>query len=823
MSKTLVFHLGPVQGFIASARRTRDYWAGSFLLSWLTAQAMKGLLDHHEKARIVKPAVTVTPRAGTAVKPGLPISDPIFAAVVGDKSDAVRRPPFLGSLGNRFTAEVPERLSEEDVKNHCVGPLLSAWHRLATETRVALFPEWSDPQFAWDTNASRIWQSQIGNEKDQGFWDIYWLLLPWKADGPDVKNEDWLGLRKSSRLPSDMRRFSFPDLISGPSTEPVSLPTGNFCTMMPGFLELSGEIRSSPGGARRQDEFWEDLRHRVTELRYGRLGRRKGAEAMWETLDLRPGERLCAPALVKRLFPILDLIAGKGTLESIIGWKPERLDVVAKWRPRDASWWEELINRRIYDGNVSLQEVRQAWAKQSLSHWPSVSYMASAHWIASVQRRASFETQRAFAKAILDASVPLALAEDSLDLACTRDESGSGVLCAIDGALYYPPRLKRLIAECEKLKGVAASDNDKASLTARKTALERAEVQRKELTTQADCGLPGNYYALLRMDGDKAGELLDKDSNQERAVALLQFAEEIRGAREDASPRGLIGEHNGVVLFAGGDDLLAVLPIEDALPAAMAVREAYEKSVSAAAKPDRATISAAITLAHRQAPLRAVLEANREQLEGVAKTACKRNSLVLGLSLQGGVDFDWGLSWDRSLAGQSLLARLSELLGSSALRPIFAGNPFYHRIRESLAAFFVDNEGLVHSQLVKNAVELSREGQSPEGPYLSEADLAAARDTLAFLLIAAAGEEAETQGLTRAQAVETAETLIALSRVLPPEATAAPTRSPLLSLAPIKMLRVVARNWRKLENEDAARGEAELRAIAPSDRTGGSA
>ncbi|MBA5248658.1 MAG: hypothetical protein FE834_03865, partial [Gammaproteobacteria bacterium] len=29
---TLHFSLGPVQGFIGQARRTRDLWAGSFLL-----------------------------------------------------------------------------------------------------------------------------------------------------------------------------------------------------------------------------------------------------------------------------------------------------------------------------------------------------------------------------------------------------------------------------------------------------------------------------------------------------------------------------------------------------------------------------------------------------------------------------------------------------------------------------------------------------------------------------------------------------------------------------------------------------------------------
>ena len=34
------FTLGPVQGFVAQARRTRDFWAGSFLLSWLAGVAI---------------------------------------------------------------------------------------------------------------------------------------------------------------------------------------------------------------------------------------------------------------------------------------------------------------------------------------------------------------------------------------------------------------------------------------------------------------------------------------------------------------------------------------------------------------------------------------------------------------------------------------------------------------------------------------------------------------------------------------------------------------------------------------------------------------
>ena len=37
------FTLSPVQSFVAQARRTRDFWAGSFILSYLSAVAMKAV------------------------------------------------------------------------------------------------------------------------------------------------------------------------------------------------------------------------------------------------------------------------------------------------------------------------------------------------------------------------------------------------------------------------------------------------------------------------------------------------------------------------------------------------------------------------------------------------------------------------------------------------------------------------------------------------------------------------------------------------------------------------------------------------------------
>ncbi|RMD79030.1 MAG: type III-B CRISPR-associated protein Cas10/Cmr2, partial [Lentisphaerae bacterium] len=53
----LVFQLGPVQDFIASARSTRDMWSGSYLLSWLTAHAIKAITDVLGPDHILFPAI----------------------------------------------------------------------------------------------------------------------------------------------------------------------------------------------------------------------------------------------------------------------------------------------------------------------------------------------------------------------------------------------------------------------------------------------------------------------------------------------------------------------------------------------------------------------------------------------------------------------------------------------------------------------------------------------------------------------------------------------------------------------------------------------
>lgn len=48
MSHLIIVHIGPVQDFIATARRSRDLWFGSWLLSELSKAAARSIVDQED-------------------------------------------------------------------------------------------------------------------------------------------------------------------------------------------------------------------------------------------------------------------------------------------------------------------------------------------------------------------------------------------------------------------------------------------------------------------------------------------------------------------------------------------------------------------------------------------------------------------------------------------------------------------------------------------------------------------------------------------------------------------------------------------------------
>lgn len=202
------FTLGPVQGFVAQARRTRDFWAGSFLLSYLTGHAMLAVLNN-EGGEIVFPVVQDSR--------GSSIIDPLLEAIAALQAGKSCKFPAVGSIPNRFLARVPDDFQGE----FCVDAVDEAWQTIAGK----IWRKYVSPVAVLGRDTEKIWNRQIRN-----FWEISW------AFGEET---DLLDRRKNWR-------------IHIPPDEP-----GDKCTLMGNWQELSGYMRIADTSGQRR--FWEKL------------------------------------------------------------------------------------------------------------------------------------------------------------------------------------------------------------------------------------------------------------------------------------------------------------------------------------------------------------------------------------------------------------------------------------------------------------------------------------------------------------------------------------------------------------------------------------
>jgi len=137
-----------------------------------------------------------------------------------------------------------------------------------------------------------------------------------------------------------------------------------------------------------------------------------------------------------------------------------------------------------------------------------------------------------------------------------------------------------------------------------------------------------SYYTILCADGDRMGKMLgniaDAQEHQRLSAALSEFAER---AKE------IVGACEGHLVYSGGDDVLALLPVHTALGCAAQLAQAFKARVAPWASDGCGTLSVGVAIVHHMEPLRISLERAR-QAEREAKK--KRNSLAVALHTRGG-------------------------------------------------------------------------------------------------------------------------------------------------------------------------------------------
>lgn len=354
-------------------------------------------------------------------------------------------------------------------------------------------------------------------------------------------------------------------------------------------------------------------------------------EKFWKDLrkkidkaDLRDKERLCAIAYVKRRF--VHYFDQGFTAEM-----PDR-----KWT---AHGWE--LPKAV----------------------PSVTYIAAAPWLAGAIRKAR---QNPDIEAALwhlhDAAVALTgYGEKSTQIKCVRDAGDERRWEALDGHVFFEADLRG-----DKLYG----DDDRGQAVATLAALNA-------LCHSADLGPPAPYYAMLLMDGDSLGKHMSDPAKRELiSAALNTFTGGVQRIVEE--------EHSGFLIYAGGDDVLALLTLDDALSCAQKLRDSYTdafkhaKAEKPGAEDFPATISAAIEYAHYRLPFTKVLADAHELLDEVAKDGRGRDAMAARVWKQSGLHVTWAQPWEIALKDGGIPGLAEDLRNQKTQ---VAGG-FFYRMRD---------------------------------------------------------------------------------------------------------------------------------------------
>lgn len=146
------------------------------------------------------------------------------------------------------------------------------------------------------------------------------------------------------------------------------------------------------------------------------------------------------------------------------------------------------------------------------------------------------------------------------------------------------------------------------------------------------------YYAVLMLDGDKMGDRLRMASQSEQtdmSALMSTFALELA--------RTHVEESNGVLIYSGGDDVLALLPVETSLDCADKLRRAFSDLWNSS-RQERVTVSAGLALVHAKEDLRLALGYARKG-EKIAKNA-GRDCLTLTTCRGSGEHSSAVLPWE---------------------------------------------------------------------------------------------------------------------------------------------------------------------------------
>lgn len=618
----LLFSIGPVQSFIQQARRTADLWIGSWLLSWLIWQAMQPIIQRLGPDAIIFPSLR-----------GHPWMERYLKKVLGETDSSLSQSEVgrIASLPNRFLALVP--WGEEDVTDPLTAQAIARAAEEAVRTSweclVGEVWKWLESKVHCFTSADKsLWEAQV-----KAFPEITWTIFPW----PGELSKD--SAQATCRV--------WEALIGSPLSSPSGFPPnwGTYYGELYALAEkLHGthkatRVRAFPNAVQIGES--SSLNAEAVALR----GDTHTAKSFWAKVRqhspvIKPGEILDALGAIRRFLPEVQDFSdelGASVLRAVSF--PSNSEIAAA--PFKKAVWEQ--------GSSILQAVRD------------------------------------FLTAIEEASAERVFFQRHISLPFFRGRAAQKETQLIDflrveGSWLYEVHWEEGYLRREGME----------------VGREKREKVRKALRElyEAVAQRPTPYYAVLVMDGDYMGRWLSgthpdmpsgkqivhpalaesgPSSSPQRRVtpAYHAFISEALGIfSRQLVPQVVEQEGLGVVVYAGGDDVLAFVPVETVLRVALKLRAAWSGFLQwtgtgweidfsqrtgylvgeGGPQPTmgpKATASIGISIAHHRQPLELAIRAAREA-EAQAKKTYNRDAVVIQVLKRSGdpliVGARWGLS-----------------------------------------------------------------------------------------------------------------------------------------------------------------------------------
>ena len=245
-------------------------------------------------------------------------------------------------------------------------------------------------------------------------------------------------------------------------------------------------------------------------------------------------------------------------------------------------------------------------------------------------------------RALREAYEPLV----GLDLA-TRVTGNKGKYCDLpfDAELLYPIRLDNALAH-------ATEPTERQALQNLKECIKRIS---KPDGDEPGAGEPVPYAVILKADGDRMGELLSRADSANRSREISRALHEGFASKV----AGVVRKHRGHAIYAGGDDVLALVPLAGALDCAKDLADEFVHSLAEIAidlkiddEDKRPTLSVGLGIGHFMEPLGA-LRARADRAEHAAKgdaTNTPRNALAIVLGSRAGAELKWRARWSDKTA-----------------------------------------------------------------------------------------------------------------------------------------------------------------------------